>query len=561
MDQYNGGNGGGYPPQGGNVPPRNGYMPQGGYIPPQGGYVPPQGEYAPPQQDYAPPQTAYMPPQAPPKKNLWVWVGGGAVLVIVLVLVLALTLGGGGGTLEKPASPMLYMEDGDIYLAAGAQGILLDGAEFASGHENEYLDAYMSVDGKYLFYLADANSSGEGDLMRIALNNAKAEPERVAADVYSARISADGKKILFITDVDDAEGDLYLCSLGGKPEKIEDSVQTGGFGFSPNAAYIYYQMNSGDDAESLMIFKGGKSTAVEEVENSWFSDIFLDDKGRMVFDAYSYNDSEYTLYVYADGNTERVSKDAYLLTSMASGAEFIYVTGDDDMIYYNNGEETQVGEDWARINFPSWPGRDPRLEREAHFVFSEGTDSSKTLYEVKAPGDPVKIGKYDTDFIVDSSFRYAVYESDDTLYLSRKEGSGWSRREEICDNPSQYDIDDDSRYLYYIACDDGEYTGDLCRIPLKGGEEEVLMEDVRSFLLWQGSVYAQTDDDDAYIVKNAKSSERIERDITDFQTANDGIYLIGDGGELYFFNGKETERISRDATVIEDYGLIVATVD
>jgi len=563
MDQYNGGNGGGYPPQGGNVPPQgdNAPLQQGGYVPPQQGYVPPQqGGYVPPQQGgYVPPQTAYMPPQAPPKKKkLWLLIGGAAVIVIAVVLVLVLTLGK-GGTVSDPTDPVLFVEDGDVYLAVGTESILLEDAAWASGYEGDYLDAWMLYDGSTLFYLADIGKSGEGDLMSIALGNANAEPECVAEDVYTARISADGKQILYISDAEDSVGDLYLCSPGGKPEQIDDSVWSSHYGFSPNGKMFYYLQEDSKGNQTLMMGKGNEPEEITDIDESWASDVYLDDSGRILFNAYDTDEGEYTLYLYANGDVDRISRDAYYLTTFGSAVEYLYCTGDDELYYVNGSDETCITDQWYNLRFPksAWKSQDPRVAHEAHFLFGEGESYEEiTMYEYSATGESVKIGRRNGGYAIDENLHYIAYEWDDTLYLSRKESRGWSSREEICEYTIDFDIDEAGRYLYYISCDEGEYSGDLCRVPLAGGDEEVLLKDVTEFLLWEGGVYALTDENEAYIVLNEDDSERLEKDITDFYRTEGGIYLAGEDGELYFYGGGDVERLSREASVVDIYGVI-----
>jgi hypothetical protein len=565
MDQYDGGNGGGYPPQGGVVPPQqDGYAPQqqdsyspqqqDGYVPQQGEYDPQQGGYVLPQQPWAP-QVAYAPPQAPPKKKkLWLWIGGAAVIVIAVALVLIFTLGKGGAA-ENPASPMLYMADGDVYLAVGAESILLEDAAFAGGYQGEELDAWMMPDGSALFYLSGVGSSGEGDLMRIALGSAKAEPERVAQDVYTARIASDGKRILYISDTEEGVGDLYLCTPGGKPEQVDESVWSGMYGFSPNGKLYCYLKEDGKGNQTLMICKGSEPEEVADIDESWASDVYLDDSGRILYDAYDQDAGEYALYLYANGKVDRVSRNASYIAAFGRADEFLYYTGDYEMYYVAGGKETHIADDLYGLNFPGW-NSDPRADKEAHCVFGEGESYEEvTMYELSLPGDPVKIGKRSGGFVIDDNFRYCAYVWDNKLYLSRKEGSSWGKREEICESPYDFNIDAEGRYLYYIASDEG-YSGDLCRIPLAGGEEEVLLEDATQFLLWKGSVYAVNTDNEAYVVRNERDSEQIEKDITTLYAAEGGIYLGGDN-KLYFYNNGEAERVSRSVTsAVTLYGII-----
>jgi dipeptidyl aminopeptidase/acylaminoacyl peptidase len=288
------------------------------------------------------PQAApvYAPVQAPPragKKKLWLWIAGGAALV-VLVIVLALCLAPGGAGGEEPW-PVLFAEDGDVYLAAGTETIRLDDAAFAPG-DSSYLNAMVSADGKTLYYLADVSgSSGEGDLMRITLGSANAEPEIIAEDVYSAQISADGKKILYLSDVENGAGDLYLCAPGGKAETIDESVGSGAFGFSPGGGLFCYTLVDGSGDQTLMLYSGGKATEVMDADDEPIWSLDVDDSGRVVFETYSFGDNGTTLYVYANGKADRISRNARHILTFGRADEFLYYTGDHELVYYARGGE------------------------------------------------------------------------------------------------------------------------------------------------------------------------------------------------------------------------------
>ena len=510
------------------------------------------------------PVQVYAPVQAPPKrpinkKLLWIVCGAAALVVVAVVLVLSLASGGGEGV---KSDPMLFVEDDSVYLAVGAVSIELEDAVFTeSAYGSPHLNAGLSADGNTLYYLADVKaSSGEGDLMRIALGNAEAEPERIAEDVYSAQIAPDGSKVLYISDAESHEGDLYLCTPGGKPERIAEEVSVDSYGFSPNGSRIFYARQDGDTA-TLVTYSGGSEKEIAELDKEYYA--LMDDAGRVLFE--TYDSDEYTLYLYVNGDTERICRsDDYISLYQAFGRmdEFLYAV-DDELFYYAQGDETSLSDEYYWMHFPGNSG-DPRVAADKRFVLVEGDSDLSVLYDVTIPGEPVKIGKTDRvyDHAVDSGFRYCAYMYHDTLYLTRKAGSSWSDREEVCENPYRAAFDDNGTTLYYIVLEDAsDASGDLCRMALATGKAETLMEDVTSFSFSGGAVYALNDDGEVHLVIGEDNTVQVEDDINGLYTGRDGVYAFGTDGSLYCLSGKESERISRNAAAVYFYGNITGAFE
>ena len=481
------------------------------------------------------------------------------VVAIVLVLVLVLVPGRAGNT--EPA-PLLFIEDDEMYLAVGAESIQLEDAAMVSG----YLNGLTSVDGKTLYYLADVSSkTGEGDLMRVALGNANAEPERIAEDVYAARISSDGKKVLYLSNYDESTCDLYVCSPGGKATMIEEGVSDWVYGFSPNGSLVYYATMDKSGDYTLYVYSGGESEEIEDFEDASLAGIFLDDSGRMLYKVYSREDYDYTLYLYENGKSERINRDDdYIYTYLTSGKadEFLYTTGD-SLYYYTQGEEERISKSFSGIWWVSNTGvYDPREGYGKRFIFGESSGSSQTIYEVNLPGDPVKIAKTDGSYAIEDSGRYAAYVSDDSLYLVKKSGNSWGDREKVCEDPDGYAFDESGKYLYYITLDRNGYSGDFCRLSLSSGEEEVLLDSVTQFLLSGDRIYAIDEDDEAYIIVGG-DGERVEKDIRALYDAPGGLYMTDDNDKLYYYSDRsgETERVSSDASVTDCYGYIIGAFD
>jgi hypothetical protein len=285
--------------------------------------------------------------------------------------------------------------------------------------------------------------------------------------------------------------------------------------------------------------------------------------GKIFYKTYSGTDGKYSLYLYSgSGDPERVCRgEEYIYTYPIHGNadEMAYAVGQ-KLYYYNKGDEERLSNSFAYIYFPSEGRYDPRVGNDSSFFFTESDGSGDyTLFAATVPGDPVEIEDM-ASFMIDSSGQYVAFTTNDKLYLVRKAGGGWGEREKLGDAPSAFCFNEAGTYLYYIMPDD-EYSYTLCRVSLSGGKEEVLLDDVSSFLLSGDSVYAVDDEGRAYQVFSEDENEKIEKDINTVLNSSSGVYLTGCDGELYYLNGTETERVSSEAAVITLNGYIEGAFD
>lgn len=470
----------------------------------------------------------------------------GAVLAAALI---ALVLCVKPGAEEPRPDPVLFREDGEAYLAAGYTAIRLNDAVILDDYigDTSWLDAMVSYDKNTLYYMADVNSNGECDIMRIALWDENAESVRIAQDVYQAEISRDGARILYVTNGEDGEYELCICTPGGEPEEIADSVSPYNFGFSPNGQWIYYITTDGGIEQELMLYANGKNIEVAEYDEGISSFIYLDDSGRMLYSIFG--DQE-TLYLYEDGDTERVARDIENVEAVFTRAdEFLYETEDDALYSYIQGDDERVSDEfyWARF---APTGVYDSASEDKHFLLVEGDSDDRQLFEMSLPGEPVEIGKADGTSIIDRNFRYCVYEWDGTLYLSAKSGSGWSEGEEVCQYPIMYWFDSSGTVLYYIEADHAsDEAGEFCGLDLSSRKTEQLMDGVSRFLVSGGQAYAVTDDGDAYRVSGG-DAERIGEDVAYLFDAEGGVYLWSESSGIYYCSGSDSERLSRDAELL-----------
>lgn len=470
--------------------------------------------------------------------------------------------------------PFIYRDGSDVYLAVGAKSIKLDDTALSQGS----LNASVSPGNDTLYYLSNAySSSGEGDLMRISLGNADAKPERIAESVYSARISADGERILYLTDIKKGAGEpdafstsygagkLNICSPGGEPTVIGDTASDMCYGFSLNGSYAYYVVRS-NGKSTLMLYSGNETKELYSISgNKIFDSIYVDDSGRVLFAVYS--KPQYDLYLYEGGNAKLVKANALITFVFGNANDFLYYSPYGRMGYFLQGNKTTITKDaFCYVRFPAiegdfthlrFPGNvhryDPR-EVPKHFLYAEATSGGYMLYEISLPGEGIEIGKSDdcsplnSSYRIDSGFRYVAHKFENTLYLAKKTSGKWEDVK-VCLNPSYFEFDDSGDYLYYI---EGVRSGDLCRISTSTGEAETLLKDAVKFLLWQGDCYAVNVDYEVYLVKNGKDSQKLENGIYGLYPGEGGVYAMG--RDIFFLSGGKSEKIASDAGLLEISG-------
>ena len=248
---------------------------------------------------------AYEQPAAPEKKKskvlLYAAIG---VAVVVIGIILALVLGGGGKKEVKGVNMAAYIKDEEIFshaLKGKAEEqqvtdrlVDTDGeVEFTPDVGNRLSGTVIvTEDGSKMFYPDRVGDDGMTLYMR-QLNKPKADPlkidsdvqgyhvneagtkvtyikgdswtlyqfdikseekEKIAADVYDARVAADGSKFIYVND----EGDMYIVEKIGEKEKLDSKVDSIFF-VSEDFKTVYYgkedggfyKMMNGEDKEKI----------------------------------------------------------------------------------------------------------------------------------------------------------------------------------------------------------------------------------------------------------------------------------------------------------------------
>lgn len=519
-------------------------------------------------------------PKRQGKKTLWLCIVGGAVLLAVLALFLIFIFAPAstsGTDVDSDAglSPLIYKSDGAIYLAAGGQSIKLDGAAGDYGFRGE-----ASADGNSLYYLANLNSSFKGDLMRIALGVKNAVPERIAKDVYSAKISPDGKNILYISNANsyDINGALYLCEPKGEPVLIAQYVSGLNYGFSSDGSYVYYCTYDADThIQKLYLYSSGESKEIFENNDGNGLSVYVDKDGRALIAAGDFGFVEkldYAVYVYDGSEAKRIAEHAVFVRSLGSADEVVYVTQDNELIYYDGANKQVISDKTSGLKFTDNMWFSMTGDR---FVFAEGGEdiNSSVLYEFTVHDGKAVIGHTSLRYFANTDFSRVAYYTQDGLYIASKENGKWNETK-IAGRGGEPQFDSDGKYIYYTSSSDNTLEKNtLYRMSLSGGETETLLTGTEKFLLWNNECYVLSTEGDLYRITGVNDCVLLQEGFAEEHfhvtpihlsgliAAKEGVYAFNykDNSypvfsDIYYISGSKSERVCGEVEYLECSGLM-----
>ena len=474
----------------------------------------------------------------------------------------------------RDPAPLFYMEDDDIYLASGTETRQLDKADVIVEGYGSYINGMMSYDRRYVYYLAEVDTdSGAGKLMVIDTKG-DMEPAVVAEGVCAAKISSNGNYFLYMTDIEDEVGTLYYGGLGGEADKVSGDVEVGAYDLSPDGQNYYFTRRTSDDEDMAFAIyaaiNGDEPVKIEDGEagngDSMYYVVVLDNGSILyTFDTMDEDTYEYdsTLYMYQDGDRDKVASNAQLEMMFESSGDILY-SEDRTLYYLAAGEEKErISKDFNSVLFSPYYGSDAAYEYDQHFLLVEDDADDEdsyadevTLYEMEIGKDPVKITKADSwGYSINNDFTWISFTRDGETYLCYKEKDGWSERIQICDNALVSGFDVAGKYFYYIeAYDDTDDYGDLYRFALSSKTEdaELMQYDVSYYALMDDVVYTRTTDDELYRVDSKDDKTLLyDEEVVFADMAPDGIYLAVEAKDydIYFIpvNGGESVTLCFDA--------------
>ena len=456
------------------------------------------------------------------KKKVWLWIVSAVVLVAAVIAAVVIFVLPGG---ESPSAfyrmPVFYSKNGDFYMMAGTKAIELEDAQPLDSSYSD-INGMMDEKANYFYYLADADD-GEGDMMRLKLGGSVSQPVECATGVCYAICSKDGSKVLYLKDMDDSEGELYLYP----GDKIDDSVIEGKFGFSKNGGAFYYVTSNKKDGYTLYIQKGAFEPAeVAETEDEKFSNIIAADDGTAAYTLSDGSDKEVWRW---DGTEAEKLDEGELLTTVDSSRLF-YIKDGSLYFWSKSGGKEKVCSDYYSLYFatPSSYNSDPRRSVEDRALVIKEDGPGYTLLEYKLGGTTEKIADADLGAAyINSGFSMVCYSNEDGACLAKKTGSGWEAVEFEEDLMfAWFGFSGDS--LYYITPD-----RELIKVSLATEEEESIFEDIIGARDTGQNLYVIDSDRNMYIVRPNGKSERVARDVYGAtETYGGALYvLIDEEGE------------------------------
>lgn len=465
--------------------------------------------------------------------------------------------------------PVIATCEGEVWLLCGANAVNLGpNVEYMlppySESEHGRIMGFMEPGSTELYYMQDYDrNKGAGTLMRVSAD-AKSKPETVAGQVYVASFSADGSSALYITDMVDDSGSLWVYQ-NGKSKRVASEVYNQGFGFSSDGQHLLFHKKTQDQFH-LFVFADGRAEEVDAVLSAPAPAVIVDNEGRV----YYCKDDSRTLCRYANGQSEEIAKNASLLAVLDDIEGVLYRSG--DKLCYKSGDEEEIclytGEDYIvpvgyvygvlssqeryLITLNNW-------RNEGGITLAEIDFSGKRLIEIAK-----EIDVYSCVANADSSA--VTYRKNGNTYILQNQNGSWGKPVLLCGNRVKLfgfsQVGDD---MYWL--DDNE--NELWCYKLDNGIRMLLVEDVDAFVVAGETVYAISKTGEVYradlgnvvrlrggaytpIEKNIEikrfyenghgSSMWTENNYT-LLTTHDGIYIVTNKREIvYYPNGGIIEK-------------------
>lgn len=449
----------------------------------------------------------------------------------------------------SPAAPepFVYVKDGQVYMASSENTKYLGGYKDMAGCYS--LQTALSGDKRYLFYLTGYDVyKGSGTLMRIA-TDAITAPLKVAENVCAVKISNDGKRALYYTDMKGSTGNLYLWREG-KSQLVAESVTDSAI--SPRSKYVSYIVDSGNEQKFYLKKENSEAVLVKTIPSTPASKQFerdriqvstLDDKGAQLYSLVPKGQNSGPVYLYTSGgNTEELG-DKTIEAMFGSLDDIMYsewVTGgvNNKHILYYKGPGMKPVTLSDKLSHMEFADKDI-TENDKRFLLAESVSDASLgakLYEQYINGNKTFIADTDGSILVNSRFDCIAYEREEGLYVSTKTDKGWTEKflskfeyDEGNNSSLREEFDKSGEYLYYY---DDQNNGPLFRYSARTGQIIKIIDEPQNFFALKESSYV-TANGTAYRINGDGTPEKIGTGIIEIRQTNGGIYLLTDD-----FNGK-----------------------
>ncbi len=464
---------------------------------------------------------------------------------------------------DVPA-PILYSKGGECYLACGNDSICLGVFRNPAGGI-ESPETALSGNNRYLFYLKGFDAyKGYGTLMRVSAD-AQSEPVAVAENVCAAAPSNGGKRVLYITEIRDGCGKLFLWDEKEGERFISDNVMSEQLVFSPHATCFCYIAREQGEAR-LYLYRGGEALFIKTLKdnqaaadyygNDHFQSIIPDDGGKVLFSLLLSGLDGWPLCLYSEGKTETISSDARVEKLLGSVDNIVYAeqVSAGWKLYYKEPEKKSVllSDNYKLADFAD----QPISENGTVFLLEEGSAESMAavdIYEMTIEGQKQYIATAEYGALWSPNEKCVAYERDKSFYVSRKTDKGW-KEERLCavtydeeGNSSVWSgFDGKGDYLCYF---DSENDGPLHRYSTADGTIGKIKDNARLLYIFGDIPYVIDSKYNAFRVNEYGIAEQIGENIKWIYETGGGVYLA-DGeneGNVYFVADGTTQRQMLDS--------------
>ena len=416
------------------------------------------------------------------------WLIGAAAAVVVVVIALIIIFGG------KDANYAVYLKDDEIFYNDLSGDPFQTSTRLFDDDNSFYISnskVKVTEDGDIIFFPDKMDSSSKFSLYYRYTNKPKKDPVKIASDITSYQISADGSAVVYEKYDDSA---IYHYNVK-KEESNKISADVEDYYVSEDADIVYFIVDK-EDTSDLYYYKAGKDkekidSDIADIEfvNEDFDELYYTKEN----DDEDYNDT--SLYLYKKGkDKEKILSNVYSIINVYEDGEIYYTKAENEEFKYSDFITDDMKEADAAmkpVDYPfSWD-----YDTEEEF---EAAMEKYNEYQDKLGRDSIRA------MLENQTFTKTVKT---LFFYDGKEG------EKIADD-----------YGSYITCSDEAtvlvYRTSVASEKIKLSELDNLY-DIESSISAKGEVYVANDGKTMKLEQNDAKAIRLNKDA-------DVLYYIDD---------------------------------
>lgn len=494
-----------------------------------------------------------------------------------------------GGGLGKSADiAITYAKDNGLYVYDLKNEPFKVNDSISNGGSYSYYysawGASASEDNEDLYYIAEINDDGVGNLYYKDIKNKDSESVLIAEGVNHYISSKDGSRCAYLVQNGD-KTDLYVYDSGESQKVAEDILQqNGAYDLSKDGSYVLYIKNNNDDKMSLYV-----SALVEKEESTKLSDAvvlnFIAEKSNIAYYLEQQGDS-YQLFAYTLGKEPSLvaqqvtyvellpnGQDVLFCAMRTDETSFTQLIEDDvtDLSQYDEKRQATIEEIRNKMNDEE--GMEPIFQdcyvltaggaKKVHdTVISvaslQGDSGFFVGYSMEAP-EPMKLSEINSfDEAMYSYYSNLMY-GEKQVFIADKSGNVYTLQKKNV-NPTSIQVSDDGKTVAYFVPDETTGSNVLVIESLNGKKDAIeVQKDAEAFGFLGDSAnlvcfYNYNGGMGSLGLYNADKLTEKDQNAT-------GVYFADDKKEMYYladpdtttgngtfmkFDGKEMKEIDKD---------------